>query len=358
MANQEHLNILKQGIFAWDKWRLTNADIKPDLSGADLIKADLRGMPLSGVALSGADLSWADLTGADLTKADLYGARLCGANLSEAYLSEAFLYEAHLSWANLRRADLTGADLTRTDLTRADLNGADLTRASLINTKLHGVDLAHCHIYGVSAWDIQGQPEKQTDLVITPNNVAKITVDDLETAQFIYLILNNEKIRSVIDTITSRAVLILGRFTEDRKAVLDALRDELRSHGLAPILFDFEKPTSRNLTETVSTLAHMVRFVIADITDAKSIPLELQKIVPSLPGLPVQPIILESQYEFAMFRDLMDYPWMLQVHRYASAETLLAELDQAVIAPATEKAKEIAERRKLIDQQLAKPTGK
>jgi hypothetical protein len=31
----------------------------------------------------------------------------------------------------------------------------------------------------------------------------------------------------VIDTITSKAVLILGRFTDERKAVLDALREEL-----------------------------------------------------------------------------------------------------------------------------------
>jgi hypothetical protein len=49
-----------------------------------------------------------------------------------------------------------------------------------------------------------------------------ITVDNIEVAQFIYLMLHNEKIRDVIDTITSKAVLILGRFTGERKAVLDA----------------------------------------------------------------------------------------------------------------------------------------
>ena len=54
--------------------------------------------------------------------------------------------------------------------------------------------------------------------------------------------LNNQKVREVIDTITSKAVLILGRFTDERKAVLDALRDELRKRDYLPILFDFEKP--------------------------------------------------------------------------------------------------------------------
>jgi hypothetical protein len=51
----------------------------------------------------------------------------------------------------------------------------------------------------------------------------EITVDNIEIAQFIYLMLNNQKVRDVIDTITSKVVLI-RRFTADRKAVLDALR--------------------------------------------------------------------------------------------------------------------------------------
>jgi predicted AAA+ superfamily ATPase len=85
-------------------------------------------------------------------------------------------------------------------------------------------------------------------------------VDNLEVALFIYLLLNNERIRQVIDTITSKAVLMLGRFTSDRKAVLDAIRDELRQRGYLPILFDFEKPAGRDLTESISTLAHMARF--------------------------------------------------------------------------------------------------
>jgi len=86
-------------------------------------------------------------------------------------------------------------------------------------------------------------------------------------AQFIYLLLNNEKIRSVIDSITSKVVVILGRFTPERKAILDAIRDELRKRDYLPALFDFEKPASKDLTGTISTLANMARFIIADLTD-------------------------------------------------------------------------------------------
>jgi hypothetical protein len=49
--------------------------------------------------------------------------------------------------------------------------------------------------------------------------------------------LNNQKVRDVIDAITSKVVLILGRFAADRRAVLDALREELRKRDYLPILF-------------------------------------------------------------------------------------------------------------------------
>ena len=64
----------------------------------------------------------------------------------------------------------------------------------------------------------------------------------------------------------AEAVLILGRFTDARKAVLDALRDELRKQDRLPILFDFNKPASRTRDETITLLAGMARFVIADIS--------------------------------------------------------------------------------------------
>ena len=156
------------------------------------------------------------------------------------------------------------------------------------------------------------------------------------------------KIRQVIDTVTSRAVLILGRFTPERKAVLDALREHLRTRNHVPIVFDFDRPVNRNLTETVATLAQLARFVIADLTDARSIPQELQKIVPGLPSLPVQPIIHDSQFEYAMFKDLLDYPWVLVPHRYHDIDSLLGELESRVINPAQAKADEIIERRKLL----------
>src|SRR5262249_18533007 len=144
-------------------------------------------------------------------------------------------------------------------------------------------DLTGCRIYGASAWRLKLERAKQQNLVITDWSEPEITVDNIEVAQFIYLMLNNQKVRDVIDTITSKVVLILGRFTQERKPVLEALREELRQRKYLLILFDFEKPRSRNTDETITLLARMARFVIADISDAKSVLQELRAIVPDLP---------------------------------------------------------------------------
>jgi hypothetical protein len=55
---------------------------------------------------------------------------------------------------------------------------------------------------------------KQQNLVITRADEPTVTVDNIEVAQFIYLLLHNEKIRDVIDTIGKKGVLLLGRFLD------------------------------------------------------------------------------------------------------------------------------------------------
>jgi hypothetical protein len=136
-------------------------------------------------------------------------------------------------------------------------------------------------------------------------------------------------------------VLILGRFTQERKAVLDAVRDGLRRRDYLPILFDFDKPTSRDLTETIHTLAGMARFVIADLTGARSIAQELSVIVPTLPSVPIQPILLAGASEYAIFDHWRRFPWVLPEYRYECTEDLLVALTDHVISPAEVKVAEL-----------------
>ena len=356
MANQEHLDILKQGVETWNRWRKEHPEILPDLgeailNEADLSEADLSEANLKRASLRGVNLRRANVSGANLSRAVLKEAYLGGSTFLVADLSEADLTEADLSYASFREADLSKANLKRaklndtnlsgTILFKADLSGADLSGARLVRTNLIQATLTDCRIYGISVWDVQLQEASQNNLIITTPNQPTITVDNLEVAQFIYLLLNNKKIRDVINTITSKVVLILGRFTDERKKVLDALREELRQQDFTPILFDFERPANRDFTETARTLAHLSRFIIADITEPSSIPQELQAIVPEL-EVPVQPLLEEGRREYSTFPDFGKYPWVFPVYFYKDHMSLIASLQDEIITPADKKARKLA----------------
>jgi len=372
MANEEQLSILKQGIEVWNKWMEDNPDDYIDLREADLRnanlekgnfhRADLFQANLSGVILDGADLSNANLgevnlQNASICEANLYQAELSQANLSKAnlknaYLQGAYLWGANLSDANLRDANLTLSSLMRANLTSANLINANLTGTTLVNTTIEGAKVSGSQIYATNVWDLIGEFAEQKDLIITPQGRPRagdtpevertITVDNIKIAQFIYLILNNHEIRDVINTLTSKSVLILGRFAlPERKAILDSLREKLREYDLLPIVFDFDRPTDKDFTETIKTLAGLSYFVVADVTNPKSSPLELQATVPDY-QIPFVPIIQEGEQPFAMMVDLQKkYNWVLNTVSYDSQETLMKVLKPLIIDPAMQKRQEL-----------------
>ena len=240
MANEEQLERIREGVDVWNAWRKEKYD--------EIKEPDLRG---------------ADLSGAKLHKANLFGA---------------ILYKSKLIGADLREANLRGASLIEADLTNADLSGADLRWAQIIGTTLFDATLTGSRVYGVSVWDIKvNHLTKQQNLIITDrvkvNHLTKqqnsiktdpgepeITVDDIKVAQFIHLLLEHQEIRNVIDTITSKAVLILGRFGGGGIEVLREVAEALRKRKYLPIIFDFKRPTDLSFTGTVQTLVGLSRF--------------------------------------------------------------------------------------------------
>jgi uncharacterized protein YjbI with pentapeptide repeats len=378
VANPQHVALVKRGSTALDD-RSKNVFERLDLyrarlPGVDLAKADLAEANLAKANLSQAVLSWANLREANLFKANLSRATawdvyLFGANLTQARLSGAFLdgatlnkatlFRSNLTGARLKRASLFGANLTRADLSEADLSGADLSEADLSGANLTRTDLSganlteanlteanltSCRVYGISAWNPILTGAMQSDLIITPETDPVVTVDQLEVAQFVYLLLHNEKIRDVIDTVTSKTVLILGRFKPERKLVLDGLREQVRKHDLVPILFDFDIPADRDVTETVTLLARMARFVVADLTEPSSIPQELQAIVPDV-LVPVQPLLQEGFEPWSMFVDLKrKYHWVLEIQHYRDMSDLVASLNEKVMLPVEAKRRELSTR--------------
>jgi len=309
MANPKHLEILDSGITAWNEWRKAKPQVLPNLRKAKLSNQDLDG---------------ANLNDTNLRRADLSGARLSG--------------------ASFRRSDLR-----RANLSNATLRGADFTSTTLIETNFEGAVLDDCLVYGVSAWNVKLEGARQRRLIVSKKNSPVLAVDNLEVAQFIYLLVQNQNIRDVIDTIGQRAVLILGRFSpQERKDVLDAIGDKLRQLGFLPIIFDFEGSQDRDFTETIKILAGLSLFVIADITNPRSSPLELQATVPDY-KIPFVPILEEGEEPFSMFSDLTMYDWVLTpVISYATRQAIVDGLQQAVVNPALAKHAELT-RRKALD---------
>ena len=141
MANQEHLEILKQGVEAWNRWRQENPRIWPNLTRADLSGTSLLNANLSGASLGGTYLAAVRLIGADLTRASLNGAILHRADLSGTDLKYADLRQANLYKANLTGASLLGANLRMANLSGVNLQGADFCEVTTGWTTFADVDL-------------------------------------------------------------------------------------------------------------------------------------------------------------------------------------------------------------------------
>jgi len=128
MANEEQLEILKQGVEVWNKWRDENVGVVVDLSRAKLNNLNLHKANLGKANLIQADLKGADLSEAILWDANLGGAKLYDTNLNSAYLSGAYLREASIS----------GADFSEANLSEVDLQEALIERVNFVDTYFAG----------------------------------------------------------------------------------------------------------------------------------------------------------------------------------------------------------------------------
>lgn len=127
MPNENHFEILMQGVEAWNKWRNENSDIRPILTRANL----------SYINLTNVDFSVTDLSYTDLALADLVGASLRGADLSDVNLSYVKLYGADLMYANLSRTILEQADFTKSLIGHTIFAEIDLSLAIGLDTVTH-----------------------------------------------------------------------------------------------------------------------------------------------------------------------------------------------------------------------------
>lgn len=380
-------NDWRKGHYWFTSIDLSDITFKGDLSAIDFRDADLSRVNFRGVTLNNADLRDAILVDANLEMAQLVDCDLRGANLNRVNLRKANLTGARFDvpdrtdktlkrWdpypnrqptkftsmrsaccvgANLDRikgemldaegsnfagstfrdaivseARFRGANLNAATCVRTNFRGTAFDYASLVETDFRKANLCDCSVFGVSAWDIVLADTEQQNIKITREGDCPVVVDNVELAQFMYLLLNNRKVRNFVDTISTKLVLIIGRFSRERKYVLDEARHHIRVAGYIPILVDFEKPRNRDLTETVSTIAHLARLVIADLTDARSVPHELAVTIPNLPSVRFQPICALGEDEYGMFEHFKSMEHVSETLWYDSPQTLARKLTEVL----------------------------
>lgn len=337
---------------------------RADLSQADLSRATLFKANLSQSDLAGANLNGADMSGAFLIRANLSGASLLGACLQGASLGQASLFRAKLGRAVLRQASFFKADLTEADLSEADLEGANLQEAvlegtnlrsaklsnanlcfaTLLRTNLESAVLDSCAVYGTSLWEVNLAESSQRDLDIMPAQQPVLSVDSLQTAQLVGMLLHHERARDQVFSITLNTVLVIGRFPPERKPVLAAVKDALRRSDYSPLVLDFHLPGSGDKNEIVKTLGRMSRFVIADMTGDRRIAETLDAVVHFLPSIPIQPIGEGATEPGVAAGHYHKYRWVLPFWRFKDEPDLAARIGREVIAPAEQRAAEIRQK--------------
>lgn len=333
---------------------------RADLGQADLSRANLFKANASQADLGGANLNWADLTSAFLVRANLSGASLLDACLKEANLGQASLFRARFTKAILRqtsffKADLTGADLAGTDarganfqeavledtcLRGADAAGANLCFATLLRTDLEGARLDNCAVYGISLWEIRAEGSSQRDLDIMPAQQPILSVDGLQTAQMVGLLLHHEAVRDEVLAITLNTALVIGRFPPERQALLTAVKEALRRAGYSPLVLDFHLPGTGDKNEIVKTLGRMSRFVVADLTGDRRVAETLDAVVHFLPSLPIQPIA-QAGGETVSGVHYPKYRWVLPLWTFRGPDDLAARFGPDVVATAERRAADI-----------------
>jgi hypothetical protein len=141
----------------------------------------------------------------------------------------------------------------------------------------------------------------------------------------------------IMSDLTQRRVLILGRFTENRLKILKAIQEHLNRHPkkYKGEVYTYDRPELRDLIESIAGFAALSRFVIADLTDGRSIQDELRAIVPTFPSLPVVPVIEGDAPEYSTFSTLIRRGTVVSpTLRYRNEDDLLRKLDKQVIAKA------------------------
>jgi hypothetical protein len=213
----------------------------------------------------------------------------------------------------------------------------------MVRTDVEDASFRGCSITGLTAYDLRGAPRDESQLVVSDAHGLTVKVDFLEAPHFITL-LRSERLGLALARIEPKVVLILGRFTPERKAVLEQLRADLARKEWVALVFDF--PAPKGITPTFKVMASICGWVVADVTDPSEVRNEITLIAREHPSVPIRPILQDRRREWLGLAELRKQGANIApTVRYRNTAHLLAMVDEALIAPVRGQLDQLRKRR-------------
>ncbi|MFZ0160571.1 MAG: pentapeptide repeat-containing protein [Kineosporiaceae bacterium] len=319
---------IRRGVDFWAQWQQENP------GGSQFAKPNWYDCPdPSGAQIKGHNRI--NFDGYTLKNAAIYDAFAEGIGIRDAIIDGCRFEEGDFSRADFSNTCFVGTHFNKTILTDSCFDGASFINCNLNRVNLTGArfclkEITETVVYGISAWDLRTcEAMQQSKLVIertydlysdlVERGQIPVTVDNIELAQFIHYLSDHKKMRDTINILNARGVLLLGRFRDGGLDRLYRIRDWLLTKNYTPMIFDFGRPDSLDLTETVVTMAGLSRLVLADLSGG-SVPQELHAIL----GAFEKPVIAFSEQDpYALLKDLMrKNPYVFFVKFASDAELL------------------------------------
>ncbi|MGP1347359.1 MAG: pentapeptide repeat-containing protein [Phycisphaerales bacterium] len=230
------------------------------------------------------------------------------------------------------QAEEKSVSIGRTDFSGCQINDCDLSYSNFTRADLSGADISDSRIYGANFTDIVATGLRQRSLNISPEDEwPAVSVDNVHIASLMRLVLDNKELGQIIDSLGSKTVLLLSRFSDGFAPELQMMREVLAENDLVPLIFDFDPPARKSNLQTIKIMASIARFAIVNISDPRSVPFEIAAIE-DIPKFPTQLIIREGEEPFGMLDGLyQDRPNIYPPIAYRSVDHLRELLNDTII---------------------------
>lgn len=230
-------------------------------------------------------------------------------------------------WALFQQSNLVGSSWIGVDFSSARMAGVDCD----------GAVFERCTIEGLGVWKASGTPRREEQLRADASDFGMLALNDLKIGPALFEVVRNDALPRLFELLSSKLVLILGRFAPAAsKERLERLRAEIGRRGYIAVVVDWELQGRFNATTIVSAISMCSRFIVADVTDARTVIAEVREALAQRP-VAIQPLLLFGSPEPAFLRWARTdkYQQLLPTITYRDINDLIAKLDDEII-PACE----------------------